>query len=35
VFLVSRFRRPRFARLTLGIGIIVGAVGAASNLAAL
>ena len=34
-FVVSRLRRPWTARLTLAIGIVVGAIGAASNLAAL
>ena len=34
-FLVSRSRRPGIARLTLGAGIVVGAIGAASNLMAL
>lgn len=35
VFLVSRRVRPRPARAALGVGIVVGAVGAASNLLAL
>ena len=35
VFLVSRFRRPWIARLTLVTGVVVGAIGAVSNVAAL
>ena len=34
-FIVSRLRRPRVARVVLALGIVVGAIGAASNLAAL
>jgi hypothetical protein len=34
-FVVTRSRRPGLARLTLAVGIIVGAIGASSNLAAM
>jgi hypothetical protein len=34
-FFVSRLRRPRMARLTLGLGIGVGVIGALSNMASL
>jgi hypothetical protein len=30
-FVVTRLRRPRMARLTLGVAILVGAIGALSN----
>jgi hypothetical protein len=35
LFLVSRRVRPRPARVALGLGIVVGVIGAASNLLAL
>jgi hypothetical protein len=35
VFVISRMRRPWAARVTLGTGILVGAIGALSNLAAI
>ena len=35
LFLVSHRQRPRLARFTLGVGIVVGTLGAASNVATL
>ena len=34
-FFIARLRRPRMAHLTLALGILVGAIGAASNIATL
>ena len=34
-FFIARLRRPRVARMTLALGILIGAIGAASNIATL